>query len=161
MAISKRNSRPIAIENDEFRWAVSARSQCETNMVTLVVQPPRNGCRLAVAVPCHDPYLDVAANSPAYNVRSITPGFVRRLIGEALVLGWQPYSPAPDFKVSSVVGHFTDVAGETCHVSWNCPHCDHSYSNEIEIGQRPPLVASCDRSKYHSDGQAANVILFW
>lgn len=48
MALSKRNSKSITIDGVQFRWTVAARSQADTEIVTVVVQPPNNGCRLAI-----------------------------------------------------------------------------------------------------------------
>lgn len=162
MALSKRNSKPITIDDVEFRWAVAARSPGDTDMVTVVVQPPDNGCRLAVTVPCRDPYLHIqSAPPPSYDVRAITPGFVRRLIDDACSLGWQPYSSDSQFSVSCVIADARGNAGETCHACWRCPDCGESYSDDIEFGEQPPLMTACGRSKQHSSGRSTNVILFW
>ena len=161
MALSKRNSNPITIDAVEFRWAVSSRSQGDTDMVTVVVQPPDNGCRLTVAVPCRDPYLYPESDPPSYDVRDITPGFVRGLIDSARSLGWQPFSAAPQFSIDCVIAEARGDAGETCHAHWQCPTCDSHYSDDIEFGEKPPLMSACGRSKHHPGGRSTNVILFW
>lgn len=161
MALSKRNSNPITIDAVEFRWAVSARSQGDTDMVTVVIQPPDNGCRLAVAVPCRDPYLHPESDPPSYDVRDIAPGFVRRLIDSARSLGWQPFSSDPQFSIDCVIADARGNAGETCHVHWQCPTCDSYYSDDIDFGEKPPLMSACGRSQHHPSGRSTNVILFW
>jgi len=161
MALSKRNTNPITVDDVEFRWAVSARSQGATDRVTVVVQPPENGCRLAVAVPCRDPYLNIETDAPSYDVRDITPGFVRRLIDGARRLGWQPYAPGAQFTIACVIAEARGNVGETCHACWQCPSCNEWYSDDIEFGQQPPMLTACGRSKHHSSGRDKNVILFW
>ncbi|GAB5407282.1 MAG: hypothetical protein Aurels2KO_55130 [Aureliella sp.] len=162
MALSKRNSKPITIGDAEFRWAVAARSQADTEMVTVVVQPPDNGCRLAVTVPCRDYWLNIQSPpAPSYNIHAITPGFVGRLIDDARSLGWQPSSADPQFTVDCVLAEARGDDGEPPHACWQCPDCEQSYSEEIEFGEQPPLMSSCGRSKHHSGGRSTNVILFW
>ena len=162
MALSKRNSKPITIDDAEFRWALATRSQAVTEMVTVVVQPPDNGCRLAVTVPCRDYWLNIQSPpAPSYNMHAITPGFVRRLIDDARSMGWQPFSSGSQFTVSCVLAEARGNAEETCHACWQCPDCEHWYSDDIEFGEQPPLMSSCGRSKHHSGGRSTNVILFW
>ena len=162
MALSKRNSKPITIDGVEFRWAVAARSQHETEMVTVVVQPPNNGCRLAVTVPCRDDWLKIQSPpAPSHNVQAITPSFVRQIIGDARSLGWQPFSSDSQFTVSFVLAEARGNAGETCHACWQCPDCEDWYSDDIEFGEQPPLMSACGRSKHHSSRRSTNVILFW
>ena len=162
MALSKRNSKPITIDDAEFRWALATRSQAVTEMVTVVVQPPDNGCRLAVTVPFRDYWLNIQAPlAPSYNMHAITPGFVRRLIDDARSMGWQPFSSGSQFTVSCVLAEARGNADETCHACWQCPDCEHWYSDDIEFGEQPPLMSSCGRSKHHSGGRSTNVILFW
>ena len=162
MALSKRNSKPITIGDAEFRWALDTRSQADSEMVTVVVQPPDNGCRLAVTVPCRDYWLNIQSPPAAsYNIHAITPGFVRRLIDNARSLGWQPFSSGSQFTISCVLAEARGNAGETCHACWQCPDCQESYTDDIEFGEQPPLMSSCGRSKHHSGGRSTNVILFW
>lgn len=162
MALSKRNSKPITIEDAEFRWALVARSQAETDSVTVVVQPPENGCRLAVTVPCRDYWLNIQSPpAPSYDIHAITPSFVRKLIEDARVMGWQPFCSDSQFTVSCVIAEARGDAGETCRACWQCPDCDYLYSDEIEFGEQPPQMSSCGRSMHHPHGRSTNVILFW
>ena len=162
MALSKRNSKPITIDDVEFRWSVAARSQPETEMVTVVVQPPNDGCRLAVTVPCRDYWANIQS-PPALSgdVQAITPDFVRQIVGDARSLGWQPSSSDSQFTVLLVLAEARGNAGETCHACWQCPDCEDWYSEDIEFGEQAPLMSACGRSKHHSSGLSTNVILFW
>ncbi|MCH7725043.1 MAG: hypothetical protein IH991_00980 [Planctomycetes bacterium] len=161
MALSKRNSNSIAIGDAEFRWTISSRKQGVTEMVTVVVQPPDDGSRLAVTVPCRDPYLDIDNPAPQYDVRGITPKLVHQLIDDAKSLGWCPNNSGPQFTVSAVIADARGKAGETCHVCWQCPTCNEWYSDDIEFGEQPPLMTQCGRTKHHPGGRETNVILFW
>lgn len=162
MALSKRYSDSITIGDAEFRWTLVARSQAKSDMATVVVQPPDNGCRLAVTLPYRDYWLNTeTATAPSYNTQGITPGFIRKLIDDARSMGWQPFFNDPPFTISCVIAEARGTAGETCHVCWQCPDCGHWYSEDIEFGEEPPLMSSCGRSSHHARGRSANVMLFW
>ena len=164
MALSNRNSRPISVGNVEFRWAVSSRSQGDNERVLVIVQPPNDGQRLVVEVPCRDPYLNIQEPKPVVDVRDVTPGLVRRFMDDATAMGWRPDEGGKDFRFQLVIATLRDEGGEngaTCHVSWQCPSCDEWFSEDVEYGERPPLLASCGRTKHHVDSAKTHVVLFW
>lgn len=135
MALSNRDSTAIVVDGTLFRWTVSSRSQHTTNIVMLVVQPDNNGSRLAVEIPCCDPYLDLGNVPDETNVRSTTPEFVRRIIIDAKSIGWEPSNHDRQFDVRLVVATMRDEGGEegaTCHVCWKCPLCNQWYSDDVE-----------------------------
>ncbi len=161
MALSERNSNTIVVNDSMFRWTVAGRSQGLTNLVTVVVQATSNGSRLAVEIPCIDPYLNTALPRPEYSIRSITPKLVRHLIDEARSAGWNPAECGRQFDVSAVVASMRGEAGETCHACWQCPFCSESYSEDVEFGSEPPMFATCGRTRHHNSGQVGNFMLFW
>lgn len=164
MSLSNHNSSSIVVNGTSFRWAVAARSQSETGLVTVVVQPPDNGSKLAVQVPCRDPYLNIAQPAPEYDVRSITPRLVRQLIDDARSIGWNPFEHGPQFDVSFLSATLQDEGGAdgaTCHVCWQCLVCNQWYSDDVEFGATPPIMTTCGRTKHHGHGLVAKFILFW
>jgi hypothetical protein len=55
--------------------------------VLVIVQPPNDGQRLVVEVPCRDPYLNIQESKPDVDVRDVTPGLVRRFMDDARAMG--------------------------------------------------------------------------
>lgn len=164
MTLSRRNSREINVDGTFYRWAVAARSQHETREVTLIVEPPGNGQRLAVAVPCRDPWLEIETPVPAWDVRSITPGLVRSVIEQCRGTLWAPGKPGPQLDVSCVIAILRDEGGEsgtTCHVCWQCPDCEEWFSDDVEYQEQPPLLTSCGWTRHHANGEPIPVMLFW
>ena len=164
MALSKRNSRSITVADVEYRWTVSARSQAQSDMVTVVVQPPDDGCRLAVEIPCRDPYLKIQEPKPEVDVRDVTPKLIRQLILDGQSIGWQSNQSGGQFTIPCVIADLCDEGGEhgaTCHVCWQCPQCNEWYSDDVQFGEAPPLITACGRTKHHADQAQFNVILFW
>lgn len=164
MTLSSRNSNAIVVDGTSFRWTVSSRSQHKTERVTLVVQPDDNGSRLAVEIPCSDPYLNLANSANEYDVRSITPKLVRRIIVDARSIGWKPLSNEGQFDVQFIAATMRDEGGEegaTCHVCWKFPLCDHWYSDDVEYGTMAPMLTTCGRTKKHHDGMDGKFVLFW
>jgi hypothetical protein len=162
MMLSHRNSRPIVVDDTEYRWAIAARSQGQTDRVTVIVAPPNNGQRLAVDIPCRDPY--PPSPMTEFDVRSITPALVRQLIVDAALLGWLPTVKKHQFAVACVIASLLDDGGDkgaTCHVSWQCPECAEWYSDDIDFGQTPPLMTTCGRTRHHANEAQTTVILFW
>ena len=98
MALSRRNSSAIKYDGVIFRWAIAARSQGATDMVTLVVQPPENGQRITVEIPSRDHWLKIDEPEPEFNYRCITPSLVRKCMELALKLGWSPDSQGPQLS---------------------------------------------------------------
>ena len=164
MALSSRNSTAIVVDGTSFRWTVSARSQHKSESVTLVVKPDDNGSRLAVEIPCRDPYLHLANAANEHDVRSITPKLVRRIIVDAKCIGWKPCSHDGQFDVQFIAATMRDEGGEegtTCHVCWKCPLCDQWYSDDVEYGTMAPIMTTCGRTKKHDDGMEGRCVLFW
>lgn len=164
MSLSNRNSTAIVVDGTSFRWTVSARSQYKSERVTLVVQPDGNGTRLAVEIPCRDPYLDRQDSPNRNDVRSITPELVRRIILESQSLGWKPYGAEAQFEVRFVASNLQDAGGEdgaTCHICWQCPLCNQWFSDDVEYGVTPPVMTSCGRTKNHDNGMWGQFVLFW
>lgn len=164
MALSSRNSTAIVVDGTSFRWTVSARSQHRTDRVTLVVRPDDNGSRLAVEIPCRDPYLNFANTANEFDVLSITPELVHRIIVNAITIGWKPFIHNGQFDVRFIAATMRDVGGEegaTCHVCWKCPLCDQWYSDDVEHGTTAPIMTTCGRTKKHDSGTEGRFILFW
>ena len=98
MTLSRRNSSAITVGDVTFRWTIVARSQSETDMVRLVVQPPEHGQRLTVEIPSRDHWLKFDEPEPEFNYRCITPSLVRKCMDMALDLGWSPDAKGPQLS---------------------------------------------------------------
>ena len=164
MTLSKRSSRNISIDGLAYQWAIAARSQASTGSVTLVIHPPDNGQRLAVEIPCRDPYLNNTDSEPKCDVRSVTPKLVRKLIESAVSIGWTPAESRPQLDIPFAIATMRDDDGEsgsTCHACWQCPSCDEWHSEDVKYNSDPPLVVTCGRSNHHPTGIQTPVVLFW
>lgn len=100
MTLSRRNSSAITVDEITFRWKVAARSQSETDMVTLVVQPPEHGQRITVEIPSRDHWLKFNEPEPEFNYRCIAPALVRKCMDMARDLGWVPEQTGPELSFS-------------------------------------------------------------
>lgn len=98
MTLRRRNSSAITVGDLNCRWAVAARSQATTDMVTLVVQPEAHGQRITVLIPSRDHWLKFDEPEPEFNYRFITPSLVRKCMENALACGWSPKSKGPELS---------------------------------------------------------------
>ena len=98
MTLSRRNSSAITVDDVTFRWTIVARSQSDTDMVRLVVQPPEHGQRLTVEIPSRDHWLKCDEPEPEFNYRCITPSLVRKCMDMAVDLGWSPDTKGPQLS---------------------------------------------------------------
>jgi hypothetical protein len=85
MALSKRNSRTIQIDDVEYRWAVSPDSGYMWLIVELAASP---GQRIEASFDYHDEARPDGHGSA--QCRSISPGVVRTVVLHALASGWRP-----------------------------------------------------------------------
>lgn len=89
MAIPKKGSRCMTIDNITYRWILSPNDGYMVLYVELAEEP---GQRLEAFFDYHDLY--EPAESGAYRIvgqrRSVSPGVVHKVIHTALARGWQP-----------------------------------------------------------------------
>lgn len=91
MSLSKRKSRKIVVDNDEYRWSPS---QDSGYMVLTVQHASGRGRKIEVAITDHR---HVTVRDGRYLLEvadghklAITPSLVQKVIQDALELGWSP-----------------------------------------------------------------------
>ena len=91
MSLSKRNSRKIVIDGDEYRWSPSQ----DSGYMVLVVQHISGQGQRIEAIVSDDNNVIIENGSYTMDVGGdhklmITPNVVRQVIKDALQLGWRP-----------------------------------------------------------------------
>ncbi len=89
MALAKKGSSLIIVEDMSYRWVVSAN---DGFMFLVVEAADENGQRLRACFCYHDNYEPENAGMSLIvgQRRSITPGVVREIVLTAIARGWQP-----------------------------------------------------------------------
>ncbi|MFI5916564.1 hypothetical protein [Dactylosporangium sp. NPDC051541] len=98
MAIARRHSRRIVVDNVIYRWTVRRRpsySQGLASPITFVAELLHEPAgKLLVSLPAARPDNWLGAASAV-----VTPGLVARQISDARAAGWEPARRGPVFKV--------------------------------------------------------------
>ncbi len=47
------------------------------------------------------------------------------------------------------------------HVGWQCPICSSGHSEDVTLDDRPPIFATCGRTKRHPDDKKVLALLSW
>lgn len=99
MAINKKGSRLIIVDNEKYRWSIRKKpTYCQAafgeKMTCAVESVGNRGCVLLITFPWrrNDYWLS------AQEVTSVTPKLVETCIREALKQGWQPSVKGIAFK---------------------------------------------------------------
>ena len=104
MAISKTKSRPITVEDNEYRWAFFENSGWNDLTVQLAIG---EGKKLIVQIKWESNNVDPLPYLP------VTPSFVAKAIKFGLENGWQPDTEGKPFRCRFSVGSF--LAGTAEH----------------------------------------------
>ena len=94
MALQKRNSSPIRIDDVDLRWSVSLRDPSLPGSGMLVLQAD-HGQRLVVRLQLSDLWLHGYDADKRY---AVTPELVRRVALAAKDLGWTPEHSGPSWN---------------------------------------------------------------
>ncbi len=97
--LSKKRSRPIVVDQQEYQWSIAD----DGLYVTLAIQlPETNGQRLEAIVETDVGryWLERPMNTQPLNLRPVTPSLVAKIIKNGLALGWTPGRKAPPLEVS-------------------------------------------------------------
>ncbi len=90
MSLSKRKSRKIIVDGEEFRWSPSQ----DSGFMVLVAQHHTNGKKIEVVV-SNDPNVVIENGSYSIEVGTskllITPKLVESVIRDSIKIGWNPY----------------------------------------------------------------------
>lgn len=104
MALNQKNSRKIVVEENAYRYTVSAtRPDADWNFhLNVSLQSEAGGARLVVRglVP-RDFWLDIS--KPGVKTEEdypiVTPRHIRKIIALAIADGWQPQKTGPSFEL--------------------------------------------------------------
>jgi hypothetical protein len=101
VSLSKKNSRPITVNNEFFRWVISQ----DSGYICIVVQHNSGKGAKLDAIISHNSSLLAESNAPhvtygGIEEYTVTPAVIARLISCAIDIGWQPLHPGPPLQVS-------------------------------------------------------------
>jgi hypothetical protein len=101
MTISKRNSRTVIVDGEEYRWSPS---QDSGYMILVVQNSSGQGKKLEVVISDDK---NIVIENGSYTIENgdsnklmITPKLVQQVIREAIVLGWNPTELGPPVELS-------------------------------------------------------------
>ena len=160
MSLSKRRSRPITIDDRNYRWTVSNRRQGKNDLVAVVIEPIDDGCRLVVEVPCEDRFLNIETKPPPYDVGSTTPNFVRRVTTHAQRHGWRWDADAPEIRFAFTLATSCRDNGEHKQVNWRCPNCQRKHERQIGLQDPSPILSFCEESGGNRQ-RRMNYAIYW
>lgn len=102
MTLANKGTRKITVDAEYYRWVVSP----DSGYLVLVVEHLTSaGQRIAVTIPSRDYWLDfkdLTHGKIEYDpkdYRPITPALVRKIILDALELGWSPQSAGKEIQL--------------------------------------------------------------
>ncbi len=107
MALSRKHSRAIEVDGEQYRWAISP----DSDFYVLVVQlGSGRGTRLEIIVDVDDHPLTEKSSSVGHGSSDqliLTPLLVGELIRSARSIGWEPNSLGAPVELSVVDGHLS------------------------------------------------------
>jgi hypothetical protein len=105
--LSKKRSRPIVVDQQEYRWSIADDGQYVTLAIQLL---EANGQRLEAAVETDlrrywlETPMNARTNTQPSKWRPVTPSLVAKIIKNGLALGWTPGRKLPPLEVSLNAG---------------------------------------------------------
>jgi len=94
VSLSTKGSRPITVDDEPYRWAVSP----DSGYSVLVVQSAKgNGAKLLVSMDWLAVDANASVNEELGNLLRVTPGLVVTVVRQALANGWEPTGTGRDF----------------------------------------------------------------
>ena len=91
MAISKKHSRKIKVEDEDYRWKFDQKFFKEKGTIAIQLEE-KVSCKLIITLPDWTQYEAYPHNWKENKPSVITPSFIEKSIKQAQNLGWEPKS---------------------------------------------------------------------